>query len=104
MKPKAEEPKVEEPKAPVEEAKPAAEEAPAAEPEKKVEEEPEPKKKKEEEEPQEKPAESKAKYNKHIKSQNLMEGDPLTLDCVCTGTTLFCGQSLFPRAVLLLLC
>ena len=68
----------------MEETKPA-EEAPApapAEPEKKEEAEP---KKKEEEEAQEKPAENKAKFVKHIKSQNLMEGDPLTLECACTG-------------------
>ncbi|CAF1572028.1 unnamed protein product, partial [Adineta ricciae] len=71
--------------APAEEpaAAPAEEPAPS-EPEKKLEEEPKPEpepKKKEEEEPQEKPAEAKAKFSKHIKSQNLMEGDPLTLDC-----------------------
>jgi len=85
--PKAEEPKAEEPKA--EEPKveaPKVEEAPApapAEPEKKEEAEP---KKKEEEEAQEKPAENKAKFTKHIKSQNLMEGDPLTLECACLGS------------------
>ncbi|CAF2085028.1 unnamed protein product [Rotaria magnacalcarata] len=62
-----------------------------AEPKKKEEEEPkkndeaEPKKKEEEEEVQEKPAEVKPKFVKHIKSQNLMEGDPLTLDCVVLG-------------------
>jgi hypothetical protein len=70
------------PAAPVEEVAPA-------EPEKKKEEEPEPKKKKEEEEAQEKPAENKARFTKHIKSQNLMEGDPLTLDCVVEGKFLF---------------
>lgn len=79
-------PKAEETKAAAEETKAPAEEAPApAEPEKKKEEEAEPKKK-EEEEPQEKPAENKAKFTKHIKSQNLMEGDPLTLECACTGS------------------
>ncbi|CAF3257885.1 unnamed protein product [Rotaria sp. Silwood2] len=43
-------------------------------------------KKKEEEETQEKPAESKLKFVKYIKSQNLMEGDSLTLECACNGT------------------
>ncbi len=64
--------------APVEEAAP-----PPPEPEKKKEEEEvEPKKKEEEEE---KPAEPKLKYVKYIKSQNLMEGDSLTLDCAYEG-------------------
>ena len=70
----------------VEEAPAKVEETPApaaaAEPEKKEEAEP---KKKEEEEAQEKPAESKAKFSKHIKSQNLMESDSLTLECACEG-------------------
>ncbi len=77
-KPKAAEPAPAEP-----ETKKEEEPAPA-EPEKKKEEEAEPKKK-EEEEAQEKPADAKPKFTKHIKSQNLMEGDPLTLDCVIEG-------------------
>ena len=90
---------VEETKAPVEEAPapaPAAAaepEAKAEEPEAKKEEEPEAKKeeeaepkKKDDEESQEKPPENKPKFTKHIKSQNLMEGDPLTLECNCSGT------------------
>ncbi len=75
-----------------EEVKPAAapapvEEAAPVEVEKKQEEvEP---KKKEEEETQEKPAEPKLKFVKYIKSQNLMEGDSLTLDCATEGSYLF---------------
>jgi len=78
-KPAADDKKKTEAAAKVEEPAPA----PAAEPEKKAE-EAEPKKKPEEE-AQEKPAEAKAKFTKHIKSQNLMEGDPLTLECVVEG-------------------
>ncbi|CAF4348959.1 unnamed protein product [Rotaria socialis] len=72
--------------------KPAADEKKKEEPEPKKKDEPEPKKdepepkkKEEAEEAQEKPAEVKPKFVKHIKSQNLMEGDPLTLDCVVLG-------------------
>ncbi|CAF1068172.1 unnamed protein product, partial [Rotaria sordida] len=42
-------------------------------------------KKKEENEIQEKPAETKSKFVKYIKSQNLMEGDSLTLECTGQG-------------------
>lgn len=82
-KPAADDKKKTETAKPAAAAKAEEEPAPAAEPEKKAEEvEP---KKKPEEEAQEKPTEAKDKFTKHIKSQNLMEGDPLTLECVVEG-------------------
>ncbi|CAF0741448.1 unnamed protein product, partial [Didymodactylos carnosus] len=61
--------------------------APPAEEEKKPEEDKKPKDKKDEEE---KPAgkEEKVKFTKHVKSQNLMEGDPLLLECIGVGNNL----------------
>ncbi|UJR09906.1 hypothetical protein I4U23_014128 [Adineta vaga] len=70
-----------------EEVQPKVEEPAPAEPEKKKEEEEkvESKKNETEEPAEEKPAEPKIKFLKYIKSQNLMEGDSLTLECSCDG-------------------
>ncbi|CAF5124800.1 unnamed protein product, partial [Rotaria socialis] len=41
--------------------------------------------KEEKEEVEEKPAEPKLKFSRYVKSQNMLEGDSLTLECSCEG-------------------